>query len=310
VITNDTPYTYICKQCENKEFINGYNAKKSDFYLTGKKLNVTYKCMRTDEGFKAVAYIDVPVNTNFMRRKILFENYDIAYYSISFRGEEQKSYILLKDEDIEKNLENKLRAYIIENYTDYPNISLLNKKWLDKKDKTEAILFFLSHPYLQDFEFFYWDIDQSIPKLYTPKNNVSVKQMLTYLLNGKTERSVRRALFNQYQELQNKIRNLDRYFSLTPETYTFDPRMPFVICRCFSDPNIVSMLLREQLSIPSREHEYYDPHFDIDTTFSLKELIWLIWFLKKYYSEKQIAKLLLSIDEYKQEWLDLTHLCH
>jgi len=305
VITNDTSYTYSCKKCGNKEFINGYNAKKSDFYLTGKKLNVRYRCFQNEEGFRAVAYIDVPVDTNFIRKKILFETYDIAHYSISFKGEEQKSYILLKDEDIEKNLENKLRAYIIENYTDSPNISVLDKKWLDKKDKTEAILFFLAHPYLQNFEFYYWKINHSIPKLYSPKNNVTVKQILTYLLNGKTERSVRRALFNQYQQLQNKIRNLDRYFSLKPESYIFDPRMPFVICRSFEDPNIVSLLLSKQLFIPEREHEYYDPHFDIGTTFSLKELIWFIWFLKRHYSEKQIAKLLLSIDAYKQEWLDL-----
>ena len=84
---------------------------------------------------------------------------------------------------------------------------------------------------------------------------MDIGQNIDFFWKKDAIRSVKRALFHVYQELQNKIRRLDRYFSLTPEAYTFDPRMPFVICRCFSDPNIVTRLLKAQLTIPEREYQ-------------------------------------------------------
>jgi hypothetical protein len=43
---------------------------------------------------------------------------------------------------------------------------------------------------------------------------------------------------------------------------------------------------------------------DQDTDFKLEVLIWFLHFLKKYYTEKQVAKFLTEVEDYEEIWME------
>ncbi|BAF73250.1 PcfJ domain-containing protein [Sulfurovum sp. NBC37-1] len=309
---SDIP-VYACEACDNKEFANRYYVDKSDFSLYGKELEVTYECKKIENGFRAAAFIDIPEDTDFMRKKMVFAKYPVVYYTIYLNGKtEQHTKIYLENTNIENTLVTMLHEYIISQYQGFPKILFKSKK-----EKVEAILFFLSNPKLLNFAFYYWDIDQSLPKLYKPEKPVNTEEMLQYVLNGRKERTVKRALFQKHQKLQDNIKSSDKLCPFTPDDYTFDPKTAFVICRCIDDPNIASNLLAEDFVIFDTRYGHGDLRFGSDISYKktkssmkdehqlyLHDLIWFILFLKNYYTEKQIAKLLLKAERDLDKWMD------
>ena len=290
------PYPYRCEVCGNDRFISEYNVEESDFSITGKRLNIWCECSRESDGFKATASIYIPVGADFMRKKIIFRRHTIAYYTISLDGERGISTGLQYNEDFANKLEAMLWKYIIDSYENPHNIPILNKKWSDRQKKVRAILFFLSYPGLKAFEFYCWDIDERFPKLHKAKDDIDLEEALYYLLDGRKERSIKRALFIRYGKFQEKVRYLERYISFVPKPNLFDPKIPFVICRCFKDPNIVSNLLLTMTTL--FDNSVMRPNVKLDT------LIWFIIFLKRHYTEKQLAALLLKVEYDIYEWLD------
>ena len=296
---NYTPL-YCCEVCANEKFIDGYLVDKGGFNLHGADLVLSYMCMPVDNGFRSVAYIDVPIDVDFMRKKMLFTRYELAYYSLYLNGKSAKDInIDLKNIDLENTLASMIRKYIITNYEGTIPIPFQNDK-----EKSAAILFFLAHPHFMDFAFYYWDIAPSLPKLYKPKMPVTVEEVLYYLLNDRKERTVKHALFCKHKWLEERIKNNKISVSFTPDEYTFDPQTVFVICRCIEDPNIVSRLLMEDFVIFDNRYGYYHLEFRKSHHLYLHDLIWFIIFLKSYYTEKQIADLLLNIEADMNKWMD------
>ncbi len=290
------PYKYCCEVCGNETFINGYNEIKGDFDITGKRLNIWCECSRDSNGFKASASIYIPISANFMRKKIIFKKHTIACYTISMNGEVGISAGLKYDLDFANKLEARLWKYIIDIYDNPHDIPILHKKWADRQKKAKAILFFLSHPRVKAFDFHYWDIDEQFPKLHKAINDTDPEEVLHYLLNGRKERSIKRALFERYEKFQAKIRYMQKHIPSAPKPNLFDPKIPFIICRCFKDPNIVSSLLLRMKILFDKSRMCSD--IKLDT------LIWFIIFLKRYYTEKQLATLLLKVEYDIYQWMD------
>ncbi len=297
---------YSCESCGNSIFINGYNASRSDFYIAGQEIDPYYECLKTDDGFKSIAYIDVPIATDFMKKKIVFEKSQVAYCTLGLDGKIEKSTIYINHAEIEKTLLRQLKNYIIESCKD-PRISELKYKCFDREEKIETILFFLSHPNLKSFEFLFWEIDHSLRRLHNAQVPTTIEDALLYLLNGRNEKSVRRALFQQYHTIYKETGTFERLFSkkLTKQNI-FDPRTIFVICRCFDDPNILTRLIEANPRIFETQYEYsHDSNFRMDGRLNFSNLIWFIIFLKRHYSEKEIAKLFVSVKYWINSWQDM-----
>ena len=165
------------------------------------------------------------------------------------------------------------------------------------------------NPNLIDPEFSFWKkID--LRALRYPKNPISIVDMLHYLLNHRKERSLKRTLFKKYTQLLKH----------SPNPNTFNPLAPFVISRCFDDPNIASKLLSKDLAIFSLEDatDYgvlslvnadgvEIPDNGKFSRFVFINLqIWFIKFLKIHYTENQLAKMFLGqSDNMWSLWSDI-----
>ena len=92
-----------------------------------------------------------------------------------------------------------------------------------------------------------------------------------------------------------------------PHTNPFNPLAPFVISRCFDDPNIASILLSKELEIfnLNKDNKEYSEEYGTEVPvigrlgrkIFIEIQIWFIQFLKNYYTEKQLARAFLDQDE-------------
>lgn len=267
----ETPL-YQCEQCDNTCFIN-IDVKKGYLTLHYTNLNFIYECKKVDDGYIVNTYLNIPYHADFLRNKLLYKKEFIASLTVSFSKRSHIFKLPRKNFRAIDILKRKTKDFIIKDTGD----ELIYYK--DSLNKIEEIHPFSFNPNLIDTEFSFWKkIDLRI--LNNPKSRIGVIEMLHYLLNYRKERSLKRVLFEKYKQLQDD----------GPSFGFFDPLGPFVVSRCFNDPNIASKLLKNDcmISEPLEEGRY-----------SLHDMIWFLMFLKKHYREKQIAKMLL---DFKNEW--------
>lgn len=206
---------------------------------------------------------EVPIAIDFAKEKIISAPVDLYRYELYDDGTNSESFMLGYDYQIFATLRQKLNQVLQQNPVFY-NIPLLPKA---VRLNHEMVSFFLKHPWLKEFDFYRWD---DCEQLSQEINTIS--EALSYILKGRNEKSIKRALFNNYS-LQ--LQTYDMYQTVFINT----------IIETIKDPNMVVSLL---------QHIVYYRGMTKDEEPHLKRLI---VFLKKHYYEKQIISFIKQIDD-------------
>ena len=292
--------TYVCEGCENQYFINAYHAmQEQSIYLHYEGVAYTYVCEHTSKGFKATAYLDVPARTHFMQKRISFKEERIESYEIILEHGKATEVSSPLSTELSMVLKRHLNDYIIQTYNDDRNILIYFKYEKNTDKQVKIVLFYLGLPKYLEYIFYFWKVDFNLRGMEKKNRPMTIDAMINYLLNNRTEHSLRQALIERYRAtFWDNVGNKSFY---NPDAiYHFDPLVPFVVSRSFDDPNIASMLLRNEWVLFEHNNQASD-----EELYTLHDVIWLIMFLKRHYSEKQIAKLLLSIPSELAVWDDI-----
>ncbi|MCK5538320.1 MAG: PcfJ domain-containing protein, partial [Bacteroidales bacterium] len=299
----ETPL-YQCAECDNKYFIDTSKVGQGYPYLLHKEdLNFIYSYKKIDDGYIVNSYLNIPYQADFMRKELLYKKEFIANMTVSISQRRHLFKLPIKSFKAKDVLKRKMHDFIVEETGN-------NLVYYEDSLKTQEDIYqFDFNPKLIDPEFYFWKkID--LRALKNPKKPIGIMDMLDYLLNHRKERSLKRTLFKKYTQLLKH----------SPNPNTFNPLAPFIITRCFDDPNIASKLLAEDLEVFSLEDEndYGVMAFDYtegvgipnNAKFSrfifINLQIWFIKFLKIYYTENQLAKMFLGQhDNMRSFWSDI-----
>lgn len=302
--------TYNCPICKNVQFIYGFNAQKSSF-LENEPLVLEYACRQNDQSFKAEAYLDVPIGADYMRKCMTFNKRVLFSYAIYYDGNEEKETYLRAPVFIQSVMKEQLHFTIFNSFKRAQPLLHQKRPWLISKKRITEILFYLDNPQCLDSAYFYWKRYKELRSISRTKPILKVEQALGYLINNRKERSIKRALFEEYEKWKVGFISHQHIYTHIPEEHHYDTLAPFIISRCIDDPNLVVKLLRKSLSLAFKTHLNSSMNgqvlFSDDISrnaYGIKDIIWFILFLKKTYSEKEIVKYLLQIELYSSVWRD------
>jgi len=251
---------YRCIECENDHFCDANRAWQNyHTFIAGcddPNLPFEYRATKKEDSVAIGYAVLLPKSIDFLRNRVEFGYKDIYAISINDRGDISKVYEIKIDTAIFEEIERKLVRYI----------SIFRcfgiEYDISKKLTLSKILFFLRHRHLKSTEYYYWkEIDAVLPD---ENRSYDIDQGIASISNYRKERSVKRAVYTEYLRQMN-------------EEQCFHPGCINIFSRTIEDPNILVWLL----SLNSLRH--------IEHLWT--ELETFVWFLKQFYSEKQIAKL-------------------
>lgn len=214
--------------------------------------------------------IPIPKEIDFSRKKI--SSTPIHLYSIVLynNGTVKEDYCVPYNYTFMQTIKRNLDEYIKVQQCVF-GISKPHNESLTYK----SLLFFLEHPWLKEYDFYLWDC-----VAHLPKEPLDMTQALLYMLQGKTHKSLKKAIFVNYALQKKQYGSFQTVFIRT-------------IIGTIKDPNfIVDLLYTEQRF---ERLSFHDTLFVID----------LILFLRGYYSEKQIVSLLLQMQSFDDEMIDI-----
>lgn len=222
---------------------------------------VTYKYGSINASFQTIEKI--PLAIDFSRQKIIAEPLELYGYMLHHSGEIREFLRITYNNKIFYKLQQKLNEYIRENAHRF-NLPPLP---INQTINCHLISFFLRYPHFKEFDFYFWDNVKPLPKEVG-----TISEALVYLLQGRNEKSVKKALFNNYR--------------MQRETFNhFQSILITVICKTIQDHNHLVALLSNTL--------YCEGLTEEEAPFLER----LILFLKKHYNEKQIVSFLKEIDD-------------
>lgn len=286
---------YSCPKCDNEIFYNANLAHKSFdsfieehhdnpnfenyyYYHETKKSALDYleKCNLPIEYEYAIVNDDskiissyrtldiIPKSIDYARKRIISEPIDLYAFTLHHHdGSTAENYCMQYDYQMFATLKRNLNQYINAHKNSFSMPPTRENLRLSYKD----IVFFTKYHWLKEFDFCLWeDVNQ------LPKEDATIQSALDYLLKGRSEKSIKKALYENY------------YSQL--ETYDcFKSTLINTIIETIKDPNFIAKLFRQNL------------HCEAITVTEENYLKQLIFFLQKHYSEKQIASFLQNIDE-------------
>jgi len=290
---------YRCPECDNTSFYDANSAHTSfgyfidgrlkyhDYYEYdhydypyGKKLftiallessNIPieygYAISNDGHGNLTVSYrtLDlIPKTIDFARKKIISQSIDLYAFTLHHDGSTTERHCLLDyDYQMFATLKRHLNQYLNTNKNSF-NLPPTDKNF---RIGYQDIAFFAKHPWLKEFDFCFWeDVHQ------LPKEDATVQSALEYLLKGRNEKSIKKALYENYCK---QLQTYDCFKSTLINT----------VIETIKDPNFIAKLFKQNL------------HFEGITVAEEHYLKQLIFFLQKHYSEKQIVSFLQTIDK-------------
>jgi len=144
-------------------------------------------------------------------------------------------------------------------------------EWIDSKriesfsvdNRLKYLTFFLKNPHLKEPNFFFWKIGNL--HRYTLKHSTQL-EMLDFIINNRKEKSVKKALYQSYEDA---IKNIEYY-----------PYCDYIFSRTIENSNLLVKLLKVDPAM--KQYIFTDNTFPVGIDFIL--------FLKRHYTENQIAK--------------------
>jgi hypothetical protein len=249
--------SYRCKKCRNTNFYDAHDADRDIFSFLANnsdiKINYRYDLKQSHKEIISKQYITIPKDINFLKKEVIFREKTLYALSLNFDGKLEEIYHLDYDERIFERLKSDITHYI--NSTNCCNLP----QHADKKMTMDMIIFFLKNRHLKEFEFYYWSETWRLCD-----RDFTVNDALLHIANYPKEKSIKRALYNNYNyQLENNM----RFISIFIDAFTHS----------IEDINIIVKLIEL--------HGFYD---DGEYSITSDQLGNFIEFLKRYYSEKQI----------------------
>ncbi|MEA3554015.1 MAG: PcfJ domain-containing protein, partial [Campylobacterota bacterium] len=136
----------------------------------------------------------------------------------------------------------------------------------------EQVSFFAYSKHLKEFDFYYWEKIGFLPS----NQNLTINDALRYVANSRKEKSLKKAIFENYQE------------QMIDKSYYF--LYPYCIAKYIKDINIANRLI------------------DLDLNMYFKEIVnhnsleLFLIYLVKHYSDKQIENLFKSYKKQEMFW--------
>jgi len=195
---------------------------------------------------------------------IIYHSSIVSRYSLFQDGRVKPLSILLLDDAKEQ-----LINHIFNNKTEALTwIDRSNIESLSHKQRFEYIRFFLKNNYLQKHRFFFWKME-GLEKVFT--KTVTQKEALYYIADKRTERIVKKALYQGYEDSMQKI---GYYY----------PYSDYIFSRSIKNVDLLAKIYALHPVIKQ----------NLFTSNTLLVAIELLRFLKRYYTEKQIVNLFIK----------------
>lgn len=205
----------------------------------------------------------IPKEIDYARSKILSQPIDLYTLTLYKDGSNTESYCMQYDHHVFTTLRQNLNTYI-QTHQNIFNIPISDQ---NINLNYQIIQFFGMHPWLKEFDFYFWEDVKQLPKEAT-----TIQNAFDYLLKGRNEKSIKRALYQNYQMQLHQY----HYFKTT---------LINTIIETIKDSNFVAELLNRDL------------HCKGITLSEEQHLKQLILFLQRHYSEKQIVSFLIELDD-------------
>ena len=291
-------HSYQCPRCSNDGFTYGFNAMDRDNIFQNESINFEYECEQVEDHFEVIAYVKVPIDADYIRQRLVFAKKHLYYWNIYNDGLERHNLDTAPGH-VRSAMNKILKNVIFDTFKKSHTVLHQKRPWLVGNEKIKEILFHMSNPRLVDTYFFHWKKYEELRGIVTPALVSNIEQALMYLINHRKERSIKKVVFEQYEKWRQRCVLVDNLHDIK-QLIPYDSAQVFIISRCFDDPNIVVRLLGKDLGLIFSEMS--------DDGYEMKDMIWLVMFLKKIYSEKQIAVLLQSIEGSPSSWSDILRL--
>ncbi len=255
-------HQYICRECNNEIFYDAHHALQNIYDFQLKNLDVEfpleYEVFVDNAKVAARYFILLASEVDFLTQKVIYIKKPIYSLVLSSDGDVEELYEFEYDEKIFVELKGRLTDYL--NETNHFNLP----KPQNKRATLSYVIFFLKHRYLKDDEFYNW---KNIG-LIEPKE-VDVKSAIAQISSYRKERSIKKAVYKNYEYQMNEFGRYDPFYTL-------------VFTENFEDPNLVVEFLN--LNISNNLHEEIT-RYEIEV---------FIKFLKSYYTQMQIYKLFIK----------------
>lgn len=238
-------YTYVCHcgkinilvdncikeykcTCGNSNFLNVEEAKLDfnnfcSYYYFNKKIRIefeyNYKIDILNNKVQAICFIKIPIQIDKRNNKLKYEDIVIASAIPNKTNKVDKI-----PKEYSKEIETTLRSMIgkVEEFEKFIEIKLSRN---GSKVKQKEIYFFLNHINLKEKEFINWkNADLLIGE------NLTIQTALIELTNNKKYKSVKKAIFRNYQ-FQMESSN------------TFNPLLNYLATTKIDDPNFIVELI-------------------------------------------------------------------
>lgn len=262
---------YICSECENNKFYDANFALNNIQHFLNKNWDLDLgfeSCIKVDKSSIRSLYITkVPNNINFMNKKVSCSKKIVYELRLDNKGELEESYSLRLNNEIHTGLKNNLIKHINKfNTFNLPSSYV-------KEHTLSSAKFFLKNRNLKEFDFYYWRDVSSFKD-----REVNIKNALKLVSGNRKEKSVKRAIYQNYLYQLNSFKEFDSTFIE-------------VFCRHIEDVNILSKLIELKVFVSKQESV-----LKID----LEELV---IFLKKHYTEIQIFRFFSNLKYKSNEYI-------
>lgn len=262
---------FIEEQHDNPNFENYYcyhETKKSALdYLEKCNLPIEYEYTIVNDDSKIISSyrtLDIiPKSIDFARQRIILQPIDLYTFTLNKNGSTTENYCMHYDYQMFAALKRHLDNYIYTHKNKF-NIPLPNNNLrITYKD----VVLFSNYPWLKEFDFYLWEDVKQLPQADT-----TIQGALDYLLKGKHEKSIKKALYKNYH-------------MQVAQYNCFKTSLINTVMTTIKDPNFIAAIFKQNL------------HFEEITVAEEQYLKQLIIFLQKHYSEKQIVSFLQEIDD-------------
>jgi hypothetical protein len=275
-----------CSNCGNTHYLD------SVMFLTNLKVtrwsifHWNVERVKNDEAWVVSAYANIPLFDPKIQ-KIRLKKVMLATMSLSFRGgysyKEEAPSLLKKylynhchsatqmSELIEKELSEVLDAFLLE--SPIHTLGWIEEETLPESTPEKRIklyAFFLKHDHLKEYDFFYWKHLNSF--LEISRTYPTVQEMLSFILNFRKEKSIRKACYKSYGKSMQKL------------TY-YNPRTDYIFSHQIDDRNFLLQLINMNVKIKSK----------LFNELQQREIIAFFIFLKEHYSQKAITEFFLHM---------------
>lgn len=218
--------------------------------------------------------LSIPNTIELASEKVVYSTKKLYEIAIGFQGSYKSvDYCNIQDEESEDDW-----RYLYGNIIRRPKVivesiekkflkfamdSLIPKNFVYKQCKNlKEIAFFRTYPHLKNYDFLGWSDVEFLPS----DTNLSIESALEYIGCGRGEKSLKKALFQNYK---NQLKHTEKYRFLYIH----------LVCKYISDPNIAIKMIELD----------FDEHLEYLHDKNFLEVFFV--FLVQRYTYKQIAKL-------------------